>query len=140
MAASQGLALRAELTSLAGLDLHELRKVWASRYGSPPPLRSPDFLRRLLAWRIQCQAEGGLDKAVLKAVTAAAAPKARTSEVRDGVRLTREWRGRAYEVEAIDGGYLFEGAIYASLSEVARTITGVRWNGPRFFGLRDGAK
>ncbi len=140
MAASYRPSLEGDLAALAGLDLRELRQVWAGRYGAPPPLRSPGFLRHLLAWRIQCGAEGGLDKQVLKVMTAPVAPKTRASAVREGSRLTREWQGRAYEVEAVEGGFLCDGASYASLSEVARAITGVRWNGPRFFGLRDGAK
>ena len=53
-----------------------------------------------------------------------------------GTRLTREWKGVSHEVEVIRDGYIHAGARYRSLSEVARTITGSRWNGPRFFGLR----
>lgn len=140
MSAQLRRAAAAEVAGLADLRLQELREVWAKRYGSPPRLRSPDFLRRLLAWRIQCEAEGGLDKQVLKVVTADAPPKTKAPAVREGTRLTREWQGRACEVEALENGFLFEGKRYASLSEVARTITGVRWNGPRFFGLREGAR
>lgn len=55
------------------------------------------------------------------------------------MRLTREWKGRLCDVEVIADGFLFEGQRYDSLSEVAREITGSRWNGPRFFGLRKGA-
>jgi hypothetical protein len=54
-----------------------------------------------------------------------------------GVRLAREWRGVRHEVEVLEGGViLYQGSRYDSLSSVARAITGVRWNGPRFFGLR----
>ena len=55
------------------------------------------------------------------------------------MRLVREWKGLRHEVEVTDDGVLYRGERYASLSEVARVITGVRWNGPRFFGLRGGA-
>lgn len=132
--------VRQEVEALSALGLEALREAWAQRYGVPPPLRSVDFLRRLLAWRIQSDAFGGLDKQVLKMVTADAAPKVRGPQVREGVRLTREWQGRAHEVEVLADGCLYEGVRYASLSEVARAITGVRWNGPRFFGLRPAAK
>jgi hypothetical protein len=53
-----------------------------------------------------------------------------------GTKLTREWRGVRYEVETVERGVAYAGERYASLSEVARLITGSRWNGPRFFGLR----
>ncbi len=53
-----------------------------------------------------------------------------------GMRLAREWAGRRHEVVVVDGGVIYDGSTYGSLSEVARHITGQRWNGPRFFGLR----
>ncbi len=55
------------------------------------------------------------------------------------MRVAREWQGRTYQVEAVDGAYVLDGVRYASLSQAARAITGVRWNGPRFFGLREAA-
>ena len=58
---------------------------------------------------------------------------------RGGTRLVREWQGVRHEVVAMtDGGYLYRGERHRSLSQVARVITGSRWNGPRFFGLRQG--
>lgn len=57
-----------------------------------------------------------------------------------GVRITREYRGRRCDVEVLADGFLYEGQAYDSLSEIAREITGVRWNGPRFFGLRKEAR
>jgi hypothetical protein len=52
-----------------------------------------------------------------------------------GARLTREWNGRTYVVDVVEGGYLFEGTRHRSLSVIARAITGAHWSGPRFFGL-----
>ena len=66
----------------------------------------------------------------------AAGPEALLSE---GTVITREWKGVRHEVEIADGGFIYRGERWKSLSEVARTITGTRWNGPRFFGLRETA-
>ena len=62
----------------------------------------------------------------------------RTDFIGDGSRVIREWRGVMYEVERVPEGYLWNGKVHASLSAVAYAITGAKWNGPRFFGLRDG--
>lgn len=129
---------QAAVARLEQAELPDLRATWVSLYGAPhPPVRSPDLLRRLLAWRIQAAAFGGLDRDTRRVLASkSAAPVG--PRLTPGVRLTREWRGRPCDVEVVDGGFLFEGKRFASLSEVAREITGVRWNGPRFFGLRKG--
>jgi hypothetical protein len=54
-----------------------------------------------------------------------------------GTMLTREWNGHNQQVMVVDGGFSWDGHIYNSLSEIAKAITGTKWNGPRFFGLRD---
>ena len=120
--------------ALAALTLPELRDEWRRLYGAPPRLRSVELLRYLLAWRIQADADGGLSETVtaaLKRKTLVRSPSLAT-----GATLAREWRGVRHEVEIIEGGVLYRDERYASLSEVARLITGSRWNGPRFFGLR----
>ncbi len=61
------------------------------------------------------------------------APKAASVAV--GSRFVREWNGRNHVVDAVDGGFLWQGRTYSSLSAVARAITGAQWSGPRFFGL-----
>lgn len=128
-----------EAKRLEGLDLAGLREVWRSRFGPPwPRHRSADLLRRLLAWRIQAEALGGLDRATRRTLLGASPVRAPGPVLSPGVRLTREWKGRLCDVEVIADGFLFEGKRYDSLSEVARQITGSRWNGPRFFGLRKG--
>jgi hypothetical protein len=115
------------------MSLVELRGVWAERYGDPPALRSADLLRRMLAWKIQVADNGGLDTELRRALRQREAP-APTLPI--GTRAAREWRGVRHEVEFVDGGVRHDGKVYESLSAVAREITGVRWNGPRFFGLR----
>ena len=128
------LAVRA----LEVLELQELRQAWRARYGDPPVTRATDLLRSLLAWKIQTEAFGGLDRATLAALRGRA-PAGASGRLAIGTRLAREWRGVRHEVEVIEGGFHHQGATYRSLSEVARAVTGVRWNGPRFFGLRESA-
>jgi hypothetical protein len=65
-----------------------------------------------------------------------AKPKPQRVSLPAGSRLQREWRGVMHEVQVTGEGLVHQGAVYANLSQVARAITGVRWNGPRFFGLR----
>lgn len=133
------MSLEAEITAqvraLQALGLEALRAEWRRRYGPPPALRSVDLLRRNLAWRIQADAFGGLDAWTLKALLAKGPPRG-AAESTTGTRLAREWKGEKHEVEILAKGVSYRGETYASLSEVARTITGSRWNGPRFFGLR----
>jgi hypothetical protein len=132
------LAATEAARSFETMGLDDLRAQWRARYGAPPTFRSPDLLRRMLAWRVQAEALGGLDRRVLRQILhLAARPNRRKLDAPVGARLTREWNGRAYEVEIVHGGYIHDGSTYDSLSAVARAITGTRWNGPRFFGLRE---
>jgi len=127
-----------EVRALARLDLEGLRAEWRRRYGPPPKLRSTDLLARLLAWRIQAEVFGGLDaemrSTLFRKSLAVAAPT-----LLAGMRLEREWHGTTQNVEVVDGGFRWEGRTYPSLSQAAQAITGVKWNGPRFFGLRQAA-
>ena len=122
------------VAALAAMSLAELRTEWQRRYGPPPRHRSADLLRRVLAWRIQSDIHAGLDASIRRMLDKEQA------EVRiaatAGMRLAREWAGRSHEVVVIEKGVVYNGSTYGSLSEVARHITGQRWNGPRFFGLR----
>jgi hypothetical protein len=90
----------------------------------------------MLAWRLQALAGGGLDPETRQLLRKP--PPARASSAPlGGTRLVREWQGTTHEVVVTpEGGFQYRGQTYKSLSQVARTITGVRWNGPRFFGLR----
>ena len=128
--------LEQEIATLAAQNLDALRTTWQRLYGPPPPLRSPELLRLLLAWRLQAQALGGLDRDTRRQLKR---PGARTVEPALGVgaRLRREWQGRVVEVEVEAAGFRWSGTLYPSLSAAATAIAGSRWNGPRFFGLRD---
>jgi hypothetical protein len=87
-----------------------------------------------LAWRIQADAFGGLDAATIRLLGNEKAPLMVAEQ--PGARLARDYAGRRHEVVVIEDGVVYDGNRYGSLSEVARIITGQRWNGPRFFGLR----
>ncbi|MDP9421362.1 MAG: DUF2924 domain-containing protein [Pseudomonadota bacterium] len=128
-----------EVRALEALDLHGLRDEWRRRYGEPPKMRSRELLARLLAWRIQADAFGGLDATTIRLLKSDMLPSPKPL-LAPGTRLARDWQGRRHEVDVLDKGFRYNGADFRSLSEVARTITGTRWNGLRFFGLRDGAK
>lgn len=123
---------------LATMDLDSLRRLWEERYGVPPSLRSVPIMRLMLAWRIQADALGGLDERTrhLLARTGATEPEGRHLGI--GARLTRRWKGREVEVVVEEEGFRWEGRLFPSLSAAATAIAGSKWNGPRFFGLRDG--
>lgn len=125
------------LALLATAGLEELRAEWAKRFGDPPGLRSPEILRRTLAWRIQTTEQGGFDTRTRRLLRAGVA--SRESMLATGTVIAREWQGVRHEVEVTDEGYIHGGRSWSSLSEIARAITGTRWNGPRFFGLRQAA-
>ena len=130
----------AEVAHLLTLDLEGLRAVWRKRYGPPPKLRSVQLLQLNLAWRIQSEAFGGLDAETRRRLRRGGAGAAAADRLQPGVRLIREWKGVPHEVAVEDGGYRYDGKLWTSLSEIARHISGTRWNGPRFFGLRTDEK
>ncbi len=130
---------------MQGLDTPALRTLWGEAFGRPAPKRiSRDLLLRALAYHVQEQTEGGLSKAALRRLASIAEPKGNgsrpprpaTPRPRPGTRLIREWRGEVHQVTVLDQGFDYRGERYASLSQIARTITGTRWSGPLFFGLR----
>ena len=130
-------AVTREVRALERLDLQGLRVAWADRFGEPPRLRSPELLRLMLAWRIQTAAFGGLDAAVRRRLRQGRrAASVADHSVGAGARIVREWRGVDQVIEAVEGGYRWQGQIHPSLSAVAFAMTGVKRNGPAFFGLR----
>jgi hypothetical protein len=130
-------AVTLEVRALEALDLEGVRAAWRARYGAPPKLRSVELMKRLLAWRIQSEAFGGLDAQVRRKLRSAGSRQERS--LTPGTKVAREWKGVTHEVAILPDGFGFEGRTYDSLSAVAREITGARWNGPRFFGLRSDA-
>lgn len=128
-------AVEAEIRLIETMSLQELRAVWTERWGLAPRFRSVDLLRRLIAWRLQTEAFGDLDDDTRMRLRRTAVPQ--PTGLPPGSRLTREFRGKLHQVEVGDHTFNYQGTTYASLSAIARQITGTRWNGPRFFGLRD---
>lgn len=124
----------AEVRKLADMGLEALRAEWRRRWGAPPRLRSPELLRFMIAWKVQCDAFGG-PNADLRRDLRRGGGGIRSGQLTTGTRIAREWRGLRREVEVVDGGFRYEGRVHASLSAVAGAITGTKWNGRRFFGL-----
>jgi hypothetical protein len=138
-------ALAAEIVSLSKLGIDELRERWQAMFGkASSPDISRSFLTRAIAYRLQEKAFGGLKPSTQRLLlefahdgakgSALAAAPSRT--VRPGALLVREWRGISHQVSILEKGFRFRGKRYRSLSEVAREITGTRWSGPLFFGLK----
>ena len=134
-AASRESQITEDVRALASFDLEALRAEWRQRWGDAPCLRSPDLLRRMIAWRIQAAAFGDLDADTRRGLRRTSASTTPAMKLTPGTRLAREWRGAVCEVEVVDGGFDYQGQTYGSLSKIAGVITGVKWNGPRFFGL-----
>ena len=132
--AKKQAGVRAEVACLQSMTMAELRTFWEARFGAPPKQRSVDLLRRVLAWRLQAKALGGLDAATVR-LLGSERTLIMVAE-QPGTRLARDYAGKRHEVVILEEGVLYDGESYGSLSEVARIITGQRWNGPRFFGLR----
>ena len=138
--------LEGRLAEVRDLDVAALRAAWADEFGRPAPARlSRDLLVRAIAYRIQERRGGGLRPATLRRLNRLAedlqngreTESAPPSPLQPGVRLMREWNGETHVVDVLADGFAWRGASYASLSAIARAITGVRWSGPRFFGLLD---
>ena len=121
-----------DLVALVALPDADLRKEWHKVYRSAAPRLPPDLLRRGIAYRLQERAYGKMSPHVARVLASGgrAAP-----EVTAGTRLVREWNGRTIDVIASQGGMIWEGRTYRSLSAIAREVTGTSWSGPRFFGI-----
>lgn len=148
MRSAHDSALEAEIACLNDLGLAELRCVWKERIGKPPTLTSADLMRRWLSWELQARARGGFDAMTRRRLRQLS--KAHRTDVPSttlfyagpgpGTMLTREWNGVTHRVMVLEEGFAWNGQKHASLSEIAYRITGTRWSGPRFFGLRQQRK
>lgn len=134
-----------ELARLPTTPIANLRMRYRELFRSDPPKAfGPDLLRRSIAHRIQERAYGGLSKdssRILRQLIKAARSKPNGKlelprRIKAGSELVRTWRGTTYRVKVTTEGFAFGGETYTNLSEIACKITGTRWNGPRFFGLR----
>lgn len=126
----------ADIRALEVLDLEGLRAAWQAHYGPPPKLRSVELLRLMLAWHLQADACGGLDRETRRRLARKGPVQPEGRELGIGTILTRQWQGRQVDVVVEVQGFRHDGRLYPSLSAAATAIAGSRWNGPRFFGLR----
>ncbi len=140
--------LDVEIARLRDLDVGELRARWHTVFGRRPPPHLPrHLLFRVLAYRLQADHLGDLDGESQRLLDRSVSPEEagqravdlgrRTADLRPGTVLGREWNGQMQRVAVLADGFAWNGKTYPSLSKVAFAITGTRWNGPKFFGLRD---
>jgi len=141
-----------EIAQLRDLDLKALRIRWRNAFGKPAPEHlTRHLLFRIIAYRLQADRFGDLDAETLKVLKQAAGQEGPASAVSKtlawldqrrfapppGTVLVREWDRKSHRVMVMPDGFAWNGQSFDSLSQVAFAITGTRWNGPRFFGLRD---
>ncbi|NRP31754.1 MULTISPECIES: DUF2924 domain-containing protein [unclassified Aliiroseovarius] len=137
----------ARLAALKSMSVNDLKAEWQALFNAPAPNNSRTFLESRLAYRIQELTYGGPDKQTRRLLDLLAdeveGTLTRKGQIADprnpvvGTKLVREWDGTAHTVTVLKDGFDWGGQRYKSLSAVARAITGTRWNGYRFFGLRE---
>ena len=139
-----GARIAEEVRALGPLGLEALRAEWRRRWGEPPRFRSRDLLARAMAHKIQAAAFGDLPAPLRRKAsdyaerfsadrkfTPVAGPN-----LAPGASLIREWGGVRHEVAVTSDGFAYQGETFSSLSQVAHRITGTKWNGHVFFGLK----
>ena len=138
-----------DLEKLKQLSRAELRALWTKALAEkPPPSLGRDILALGIAYARQERLYGGLSKPVVKELDRLLARALADGNIdtrqlptnplpRAGTILVREWQGTTHHVTVTDAGFLWNGKPHRSLSSIAHAITGTKWNGPRFFGLRD---
>jgi hypothetical protein len=149
-ARSGDAALAASLAALPAMTTAQLRTEWRRLHGHPPPDRlSPDLLRRGIGYTLQEAALGGLPPAIRRRLAGLSSNPsalmadlsiARSTRLKPGATLLRDWHGETHIVIVCDAGFEHQGRRYTSLSQIARAITGAHWSGPRFFGLHRAAR
>jgi hypothetical protein len=137
-----------EIARLRGLDVAGLRSHWHNVFGRRAPPHLPrHLLFRVLAYRLQAEVLGDLDGESQRLLDRSVSPEVagqraaqlarRTTDLRPGTVLGRDWNGQMHRVAVLANCFAWNGTTYPSLSKVAFAITGTRWSGPKFFGLRD---
>ena len=131
------------------ISLAALRAAWTHAHGATPPEGlGRTLLSRGLAWKKQEQAGGGISTKIENELRGLSGQLVRLGEIRvdqrgglnAGTRLVTEWGGETHTVQVLEGGFMYRDKNYPSLSTLAQVITGVKWSGPRFFGLRQSSK
>jgi len=138
-----------ELARIERMSKADLRDTWRKKHDrDPSPGLSAKLIRSGLIFDAQAARCGGLSTKTRRKLERIAAklendkegPLLDAEPLSPGTRLLREWRGKKHCVEVLDDGFVYGGAVYGSLSEIARVITGAHWSGPRFFGLKNRRK
>ena len=130
------LSLEVQLDALEAMPMAELKAQWRRVYTCPPP-HTRGLLLLALAYALQCKAMGKMPASTRDVLRGAEHSASRSLPVPTGARLMRSWNGQIYVVETTEDGTIrWNNREWRSLSEVARAITGTRWSGPAFFGLR----
>jgi hypothetical protein len=132
-------AIEAEVDQIRSLGIDALRARWRMLFGAVPPKGlSKDMIGRMIAYRIQEEAFGGLDRETVKLLDRLARGEKPelNRRLKTGTVLVREYNGERHTVTVVSDGFLWRDTTYSSLSIIAQAITGTKWNGPRFFGLR----
>ncbi len=136
------MTLEQRLTALATMSPVQLAAEWQRVLKSSAPAMTPDLLRRGISYRLQEQVHGGLKPSVIRELERVGGQSDRTAPVavagmhiKPGTRLVRDWGGATHHVLVDEHGFSYRDQRYCSLSEIASTITGTKWSGPRFFGL-----
>jgi hypothetical protein len=137
--------LTERIARLPNLNKAQLLPIWAENFKTPPPPKlRKELMVPILAYRMQEREYGGLShsaRARLKEIAASLSTRKPVQREDDsapetGTKLIRSWRGEVHQVLATGSGYIYRGQSYSSLSKIAREITGTRWSGPLFFGVR----
>jgi hypothetical protein len=141
--------ITSKLQELPHLPKRELLALWQKLFAQPAHQRlRRNLMVPILAYRIQEQAYGGLTPSTCKRLQKLAtaweqeqkASRPQVPQLKAGTKLLRQWQGQLHEVLVADEGFQYQGKRYQSLSEIACQITGTRWSGPLFFGLKKGQK
>ena len=141
-------SLDVEIARLRDRDVGELRNHWHNVFGRRPHPHLPrHLLFRVLAYRLQADHLGDLDGESQRLLDRSGSPETaghraaafgrRAAELHPGTMLAREWNGQMQRIAVLTDGFAWNGKTYPSLSKVAFAITGTRWSGPKFFGMRD---
>jgi hypothetical protein len=139
--------IEVEIARLRGLDIDGLRLAWRAVFGKAAADHLPKhILMRILAYRLQAEAFGDLSRSTVQLLGELArtngevvnpASVSGTGRLRPGTVLVREHERKRHHVMVVPEGFAWNGKTYPSLSKVAYAVTGTKWNGPRFFGLRE---
>ncbi|MBF0182376.1 MAG: DUF2924 domain-containing protein [Magnetococcales bacterium] len=131
-----------QVAALSGMSIAELKKMWKELYKTEPPQFNRSFLEKRLTYRLQELAHGGLkresEKRLERLATSdeEAPPAQKRGDLLPGTRLIREWKGEEHRCTVLSDGFEYQGRKFGSLSAAANFITGTKWNGHVFWGLR----